>query len=212
MPRMKPATGALWILGMIVAAAVVVGIATDGATNSAGPGAFAVPTTQAAAPASVALTPEEEELFGPRVELPGGLLLKQLGKVVQWGGPDDQNNSTWGVRMVVDKIEVDPQCDAYVDTPDRGHRLVLSLRVETSALYDSFRDGVPQYFEWSTIGPDGVSEASPSSSHTCRSAVAFPHELRPSAKYRGEVTVETANPAGQLVFADFAVYNYPVRP
>ncbi len=41
--------------------------------------------------------------------------------------------------------------------------------------------------------------------------VAFPHELRPSAKYRGEVTLETANPVGQLVLADFFVYDNPVQ-
>lgn len=136
------------------------------------------------------LTPEEEALFGPRV----GLLLKQLGKVAQWVGPDDRDYSTWGVRMVVHKIEIDPKCDRYVDEPDRGHRLVL--RAETSELYNSSRDGIPQYYEWSTIGPDSVSEASPSSL-TCRSAAAFPDELRSSAKDCGNVTVETANPVGR---------------
>ena len=202
-----------WIVGGIAALLLlVIGIANDGTKTPAAQGAFTVPTAQVAPPtSSVVLTPEEEELFGPRVELAGGLLLKQLGKVAQWGGPDDKDNSTWAARMVVDKIEVDPKCDDYVGGPDRGHRLVVSIRVETSALYESFRDGIPQYYEWSTIGPDGVSEASPSSSGDCRSAAAFPHELRPSAKYRGEVTVETANPVGQLVFADFAVYDYPVQ-
>jgi hypothetical protein len=34
------------------------------------------------------------EFYGPRIELPGGLLQKQLGKVVQFGGPDDNDNST----------------------------------------------------------------------------------------------------------------------
>jgi hypothetical protein len=202
-----------WIVGGIAALLLlVIGIATDGPNSPAAPpGTFTVPTAaQAAAPtSSMVLTPEEEELLGPRVELGGGLVLKQLGKVTQWGGPQDDRIATWAARMVVDKIEVDPECDEYVQAPGRGHRLVLSLRVETSDLYDSFVDGTPQYYQWSTIGPDGVSEASSSSSQDCRPDVAFPHELRPSAKYRGEVTVETANPVGQLVFADFAVYNYP---
>jgi hypothetical protein len=208
-----------WIVAGIAALLVlVIGIATDGTNSPAEPpGEFTVPTAQAEPPvqaaaptsSSVVLTPEEEELFGPRVELPGGLLLKQRGKVAQWGGPDDVDNSTWAVRLVVDRIDVDPQCGEYVRAPDRGHRLVLSLRVETSERYDQIVDGVPQYYEWSTIGPDGVSEASASSSQDCHSDVAFPHELRPSAKYRGEVTVETANPVGQLVLADFFVYDYP---
>ncbi len=200
-----------WIVGGITAVLVVaIGIANDRPLRPASPGAFTVPTEQpAAAPTTPPVSPEEEEVFGPRLELGGGLVLKQLGKVTQWGGPQDADLSTWAARMVVDRIEVDPECDPYVDLPERGHRLVLSVRVETSERYRPGLDTVPQFYEWSTIGPDGVSEASHSSSHTCRSAVAFPHELRPSARYRGEVTVETANPAGQLVFDDFAVYSYP---
>jgi hypothetical protein len=73
--------------------------------------------------------------------------------------------------MVVDRIDVDPQCDEYVPAPERGHRLVLALRAETSELYDPFVDGVPRYYEWSTIGADGVSEAASSSSHDCHHAV-----------------------------------------
>lgn len=192
---------------VIVVAGVLLAV-LPGCAAEQPPEPFGVPTAAAPVPPDVVLTPAEEELFGPRVELPNGLLLKQLGKVAQWGGPNDTDPNTWGVRLVVDSIAVDPACDEYVSTPDRGHRLILSVRVETSPSYDSMNDGIPQYFEWSTIAPDGVSEASPTSSSDCHSSVAFPHEMRPSAKYRGEVTVETANPRGQLVFADFAAWDY----
>jgi hypothetical protein len=74
-------------------------------------------------------------MFGPRVELPGGLLLKQIGKVAQFGGPDDQDPNTFGARIVLEKVAVDPRCDQYVMTPARGHRLVLSFQVETSAVF-----------------------------------------------------------------------------
>jgi hypothetical protein len=112
-------------------------------------------------------TPEQEALYGPRVELPGGLVLKQIGKVAQNGGPNDTDLNTWAIRLVLDSIEVDPACGPYIAKPERGHRLVLSLRVETSAYYDPTRDPgsrPPQYYEWSTIGPDGDSEAPPPSS------------------------------------------------
>lgn len=200
-----------WIIGGIAAVLVVaIGVANDHPSRPASPGAFAVPTAQpAAAPTTPPTSPSEVELFGPRVERPGGLLVKQLGRVAQWGGPQDADLSTWAVRLVVDGIEVDPPCDDYVAAPERGHRLVVSVRVETGEHYDQLVDGVPQYYEWSTIGPDGVSEASHSSSHTCRSADAFPFELRPSAQYRGEITIETANPSGQLVLLDGFVFDYP---
>lgn len=169
---------------------------------------FSVPAPPTST-APVVLSPEEEQLFGPRVELPGGLLLKQFGKVAQWGGPDDTDPKTWGIRVVLDKVEIDPKCDPYTPKVDRAHRLVLSMRVETSASYDPTADSGPFYYRWSTTGPDGLTEAAPSSSYGCRSANDLAMELRPSAKYRGEVVVESANASGQLVLDNFFAWNYP---
>lgn len=170
------------------------------------PEPFSVPEA-GAAPSSASPSPADVELYGPRIELPGGLLLKQLGKVAE----DRRDNSpaSWTIRTVVDRIEVDPVCD-YSPTA-RPHRLVLTVRVETSPIYDPTRDrSGPQFYAWSTIGPDGVSEGGPTSSLPCRAAgEQLPAELRPAAKYRGQVTVETANPAGQLVLDNSWVWNYP---
>jgi hypothetical protein len=197
MPRAAPAIAATAVL-----------LAVGGCSSTAAPQPFSVPAATSAPATKVVLTPTEEELFGPRVELPGGLLLKQIGKVAQWGGPDDTDSSTFGLRMVIDKIVVDPKCDPYMTKPDRGHRLVLSIRVETSELFQQ-ADGLPQYYQWSTIGPDGVTEGPASSTQDCHSATALPQEMRASAKYRGEVTIETSNPRGQAVLEDFAAWTYP---
>jgi hypothetical protein len=160
-----------------------------------------------ASTAPTGLTPEQEEIYGPRVELPGGLLLKQLGKVALYG-PDDDLLTNWRVRMIVDKIAVDQACDQYISKPERGHRLVISVRAETSPKFDKGSDMVPQYYAFSTIDPDGISEASPSSMSPCHEASALPIEFRPSAKYRGEVTVETGNPKGRLVLANTFAWDY----
>ena len=42
----------------------------------------------------------------------------------------------------------------------------------------------------------------------CHEAAALPIEFRPSAKYRGEVTVETGNPKGRLVLANAFAWDY----
>jgi hypothetical protein len=135
--------------------------------------------------------------------------VKQLGKVAEMRTGDDP--STWTIRVVVDSIAVDPDCgpENELFPPTRAHRLVVSLRAETSERYRPGWDLTPQFYEWSTIGPDGVSEASASSSTDCHPDEEFPHELRPAAKYRGEVTVETDNPIGQLVLGNGFVYDYP---
>lgn len=200
--------GAVLVLGVLAGCAAA---PPGGAPQpfSVPPADTAPPAGVAAAPTSVVLTPEEVEIYGPRVELPGGLLLKQIGKVAQYGGPDDTDSNTYGWRVVVDSIEVDPRCDEYTPKPTRGHRVLVTMRVETSATYDLVMDGAPQYYEWGTIAPDGVSEAPMSAYWACRQATELPNEMRPSAKYRGTVAVDTAYVTGQLVLANFAVYNYP---
>jgi hypothetical protein len=188
-------------------AAAIALLLLAGCSSPSAPGtSLGVPTASASAAPS--LTSQEEEIYGPRVELPGGLLLKQLGKVALYGPDQDNIQMNWHVRMVVDKIAVDPACDRYVPKSERGHRLVISLRAETSAKFSNGADMVPQYYAFSTVDPDGVSEASPSSMVSCHEAVALPIEFRPSAKYRGEVTVDTGNPKGQLVLANTFAWDY----
>lgn len=193
-----------------VALTVAALVITLGACGSADPEPFGVPAAPSSSAPPVEQTPAEIELYGPRVELPGGLLLKQLGKVAQVNPVESDDPQDWVMRIVLDKIEVDPDCGPYRFDSGRSHTLVLSLRVETSARYDQARHGIPQYFEWSTIGPDGVTEAPPTSSSDCRNGKGFPSELRPAAKYRGEVTVDTSNPTGRLVLSDMFAWDYPV--
>lgn len=147
-------------------------------------------------------------MYGPRIELPGGLLLKQFGKVAQYGGREDTDPRSWGVRVAIDRIEIDPRCDDGVPQPSRGHRLVLSVRAETSTEFRNAVDVIPSYFNFTTTSPDGITEAATSESYTCHDAKRLPYEFRPSAKYRGEVTLDTANSAGQVVLGNAYAWNY----
>lgn len=142
-------------------------------------------------------------VYGPRVELPGGLLLKQVGKVAELRTVDDQ---TWVSRLVVERIEVDPVCDQYTPAPKRGHRVLLTIAYETSPSYSA--PGVvvqpPLYYAWSTVGKDGITEGSMNVDYGCHDTDALPSEFRPAAKYRGEVVLDTENPSGQVVYDMFA--------
>ncbi len=104
------------------------------------------------------------------MELPGDLLLKQFGKVAQWGDGYTEFDD-WDIRVVLDSLEVDPRCDEFTSPPQRGPRLLLSLRVETGPKYDQAIHRGPWHYEWSTIGTDGMSEAPMSASYSCRQAV-----------------------------------------
>jgi hypothetical protein len=48
-----------------------------------------------------------------------------------------------------------------------------------------------------------------SSYSPCRQATELPVDMRPSAKYRSTVGVDTSNAVGQLVLSNFAVWKYP---
>lgn len=177
------------------------------AAQPAAPEPFTVPTESSTAPTVVELTPQEVELFGPRVELPGGLLLKQFGKVAQWG--QDTDVRKWGVRVVLDEVRIDPECDEFVTAPERGHRLVLSLRVETSELYEPTIDDGPHYYRWSVTGPDGVSESAGSIGAQCNVSNELPFDMRPAAQYRGEVVIDTRYTSGQLVLDNLFAWDFP---
>ncbi|MGI5133180.1 hypothetical protein ACQEVB_40715 [Pseudonocardia sp. CA-107938] len=150
------------------------------------------------------MTLGEEELFGPREELPGGLLKKQLGKVAQ-AGPES-NPRDWDVRVVVDSIVVDPKCSQYAPKPTRGHRLVATIRVETSPSFSAVSGRDASTSAWSTIGADGVDET-PSPS-VCDVDTMIPNQMRPAAKYRGQVSLDTAHTSGQLVLLQTFVWDF----
>src|SRR4051812_20331901 len=90
-----------------LAAPVLSGCSNNAPASDAAPTPFGVPTQTPAASATAApaLTPEQEELLGPRVELPGGLLLKQIGKVAQAAPGNDPPDAAvdinnWAWRLV----------------------------------------------------------------------------------------------------------------
>jgi hypothetical protein len=194
--------------GVVAATLLVFAASCSNQPAGAAPPSFAVPTS-AAPPPSAAQTPAQDEELGPHIELPGGLLLKQLGKVAYVTGAAGDPASTFRYRIIVDSIMVDPKCDPYFPAPPRGHRLLVAVRVETSDLYSPATDGDLQFDRWSTIGSDGVSEGSANSGSPCRAATELPFDLRPAAKYRGQITVDTMKPAGELVLGNTFVWKYP---
>lgn len=194
---------------VLLVALVALGGCTSTPTPPPTPQPFTVPTTTASRLPSVELTAEEIELYGPRVELPGGLLLKQFGKVAQYGGPGDDIRS-WGIRVVVDEVLVDPSsCGEYVSDPERGHRLVLGVRVETSSEYQPMTDAGPQYYNWTITGPDGVTESASSTGAQCNRADELPFEFRPSAQYRGQVVLDSRYASGQIVLINAYAWDFP---
>jgi hypothetical protein len=85
---------------------------------------------------------------------------------------------------------------------------IVSVRVETSPKYTA-SDGEVDYYNWSTISADGVSEPPVSTLYACNEAKELFTDLRPASKYVGEITVDTANTSGYVVLGDRFAWPFP---
>jgi hypothetical protein len=113
----------------------------------------------------------------------------------------------WRLKVTVTGVKVEPKC-ARPNGPQRGHRAVVAVRVETSPTYTP-SNGEVSYFNWSTISPDGVSEPAVSTLYECNETKELFTELRPTSKYVGEITIDTANTSGYVVLGDSFAWPFP---
>jgi hypothetical protein len=193
-------------------AALLAGCSGTPAAMAPQPSPTPAATAPAAATTAATATPEIEaalaEELGPRVELPSGLLLKQIGKTAMSTGGTPPDPADWRVKVKVTGVRVDPKCERPGPPPSRGHRVVVSMEVETSKAYDTTSDAQVRWSQWSTIGADGVSEGGLSTLYECNQTKELTDDLRPASKYRGEVTLDSANTSGQVVWDDGFAWNY----
>src|SRR4051812_29784919 len=99
---MRATVAAVALLGVLALS----GCSNDAKDAAAAAAPFGVPTSAVPAPTTApAVTPEQEELLGPHIELPGGLLLKQIGKVAQAtpasSPPGTLDVNVWAWRLIV---------------------------------------------------------------------------------------------------------------
>jgi hypothetical protein len=198
---------ALAALVLAAHVALLTGCAATGA-----PAAAPAPTAPApAAPAitaAPAIDPALAEELGPRVELPSGLLLKEIGKTALVTGSPETDPSDWRIKVKVTGVRVDPQCQRSDPAPERGHRVVVSFEAETSRLYDTSSDPLIRWSRWSTIGADGVSEGALSTLYACNATKELTDDPRPASKYKGEVTIDSSNTSGQVVWNEGFAWDY----
>ncbi|MCE7002877.1 hypothetical protein LWC34_08535 [Kibdelosporangium philippinense] len=117
----------------------------------------------------------------------------------------DTNCTDLSVTFTLDKIEVNPKCtDKYsADAkPENGHFVVLSFTMKTT---DKF-SGHAQYFslnpfEFSIVGPDGITIQNTSSSQCMAMSEMLPlGNYSPSSQYIGKVVLDTKHAHGVVVF------------
>ena len=129
-----------------------------------------------------------------------GNVVKKPGEVAGFG--PTQDNIV--VTFAIDKITVDAKCTAsYSQKSEHGHFIRLDVRAETKPTMPTDRGYAINPFEFSTVGPDGITEQSLTTgpSFTCLDqSQQFPATISPGSKYRGSLILDTKNPSGVLVY------------
>ena len=129
-----------------------------------------------------------------------GNVVKKPGEVAGFGPTNDDI----AVTFAVDKITVDPKCTSgYSQKPENGHFVRVDLRAETKPTMPLDRGYSIGSFDFTTVGPDGLTEQniSTGSGFMCLdSSEQFPSTINPGSKYRGAIVLDTKNPAGVLVY------------
>ncbi|NMH97295.1 hypothetical protein [Pseudonocardia acidicola] len=179
------------LLCTAVATAALVLTACSDSPPASNPPAPNVPTAAPPTTTAAALPKSER-----------GLTIKQVGQPAGWTTAD---GSTQEVTFVIDKITVDPKCEAsYSQKPENGHFVRVDIRAETTTAMETNAGYAISPSEWAVVGPDGVTESSVASgpSFSClRSSDMFPTDpLTPASKYRGSIVLDTRSTSGTLTF------------
>lgn len=150
--------------------------------------------------ASVAPVPESAPAAPAGNVSDRGNVIKKVGETAAFGPTQDN----LVVSFVVDKITVAAKCPGqFAQKPEHGHFVRLDVRAETKPAMPANLGYSISPFDFSTDGPDGVTEQSLSTGPTygCVDPSAqFPSTLNPGSKYRGAIILDTANPSGVLVY------------
>lgn len=108
------------------------------------------------------------------------------------------------VVFAIDEIKVDPECREYGVKPDKGHTLLLHVRVATGDEADA-NDAMSLLLSpcnFAELGSDGVT--SPASSGMCTDPDEYlPMQFGMNQKYRGMIEVVVPEVSGTLILTNY---------
>ncbi|ACU96768.1 hypothetical protein Svir_17410 [Saccharomonospora viridis DSM 43017] len=106
--------------------------------------------------------------------------------------------------FAIDEIKVDPECHEYGVKPDKGHTLLLHVRVATGVEADA-NDAMSLLlnpYNFAELGSDGVT--SPASSGMCTDPDEYlPMQFGMNQKYRGTIEVVVPEASGTLILTNY---------
>ncbi|TWH20358.1 hypothetical protein [Prauserella rugosa] len=127
-----------------------------------------------------------------------------------WTGPVGDEGGGSGTSFTVDRIELDPGCDAYGLPPESGHTLVLHVRVATGDDQMSAMDaaGVLNPYNFVEIDSSGVSHRAEFGTCTAPEK-ALPMNFGVNQKYSGTIELVVPEASGTLALDPGTLINGP---
>jgi hypothetical protein len=158
-------------------------------------GLAAPPSSSATTPPSTANQPKQS---------PRGNITKKVGEAAALC--TDDTCAEFAVTFTADKIEVDPKCtNKYAKQlgakPEKGHFVALSFTLKTTTKFTGDRALFTiNPFDFSIVGPDGVTEtaSSSSSAYNCLpdSELLPASNYAASSQYVGKIIIDTKHSHG----------------
>jgi hypothetical protein len=105
-----------------------------------------------------------------------------------------------GVSFAIDKVDVDPPCSEFGSPPDKGHTLLLHLRIATgddAEVVDRV-GGIINPFSFVEIGKDGVTRDTGFGLCADPSADQLPDTYGINQKYQGVMELEVPEASGTI--------------
>lgn len=127
-----------------------------------------------------------------------GFIVKKLGELACIGGAG--KDCAGGASFSIDAVEVDPQCAEYGSHPEKGHTLLLHLRIATgddTQVVDRV-SGIINPFSFVEVGKDGVTRDTNFGLCADPSTNQLPGTYGPNQKYQGIMDLEVPEASGTI--------------
>ncbi|OLT45217.1 hypothetical protein BJF85_02200 [Saccharomonospora sp. CUA-673] len=127
-----------------------------------------------------------------------------------WTGPVGDEGGSSGTSFTIDRIDVDPGCDAYGMPPESGHTLVLHVRVATGDDQLTAMDASSTLnpYNFVEIDSSGVSHGAEFGACTAHEK-ALPMNFGVNQKYSGTIELIVPEASGSLALDPGMAMNGP---
>ena len=136
------------------------------------------------------------------------MLVKTIGQVAGIGTGDGSSDES--LTFTIDEIKVDAKCtEQFASKPENGHLIAVKMTIKTTAQYDPADFITMTGYDFSIVGPDGITESSLTTvaTYSCfkEALMLDAGNMSKSSQYGGYILLDSKNAHGALLFRPSAI-------